>query len=159
MTRHTSVVVEHVWRGWKTMRTCGSNGTSRAAVSHRVNRAAQNVTALLFCSTGVILGCVWIWCSCRFSIFSVLSVELDWLAATSGGCTRGGDFSLVPDPIICAPWSVLFGKGQHCDLCSQDKQLRAFFFDCCVVTNYETRATFRRKSEYGERTAELLLDR
>ena len=36
-----------------------------------------------FFSTGCVLGCVSIWYSCRFSIFSALSVELDWVASTS----------------------------------------------------------------------------
>ena len=29
--------------------------------------------------------------------------------------------------IICAPWSVLFGKGKRCDLCIQDTQIYLFF--------------------------------
>ena len=28
--------------------------------------------------------------------------------------------SVVPDPIIYGPWSVLFRRGKRCDLCSQD---------------------------------------
>ena len=43
----------------------------------------QIVSALLFCSTGILLGCVSIWYSCQHSIFSAFTVELDWLAATS----------------------------------------------------------------------------
>ena len=39
-----------------------------------------------FCSTGILLGCVSIWCSCRFSTFSALSVGLDWPAVTSSHC-------------------------------------------------------------------------
>ena len=41
-----------------------------------------NHGSVAFCSTGVLLGCVSIWCSCRFSIFCVLMVELDWPADT-----------------------------------------------------------------------------
>ena len=40
-----------------------------------------------------------IWYSCRFSIFSVLSAELDWLAALR--------WPHAVDPIMYAPWSVL----------------------------------------------------
>ena len=61
-------------------------------------------------------------------------------------------FSHVPDPIIYAPWSALFGKGKSCGRRSQDTQLH-FLLSCFV--QYETRANFRfgpvtwsRKNEY-----------
>ena len=38
---------------------------------------------VVFCSTGFLLGCLSIRYSCRFSFFSVLSVEFDLLAPTS----------------------------------------------------------------------------
>ena len=53
-------------------------------------------------STGYLLGCVSIWCSYRFSIFTVLSVELDWPVATSVGCTRGGARSYHPRSVVGA---------------------------------------------------------
>ena len=47
-------------------------------------------------------------------------------------CERGNTKrELVPDPISCAPWSMLFGDGKRCDLCSQDTQLHVPF-SCCL---------------------------
>ena len=71
----------------------------------------QSVTASLF--PCVLLGCVSIWYSRRSSMFSVLALELDWLAATSVGCTCGGGsrscrfsiFFVVTFPLAQDAWA------------------------------------------------------
>ena len=85
----------------------------------RVKTTTQCVTLSLFCSIATLLARVSILCSCGFSTFCALSLELDWLAATSGGCTRDGGSR---SSIMHASWWVLFGTGKRCDLCSQDTQ-------------------------------------
>ena len=83
----------------------------------------QIVTRSLFLLEKFLLGCVSIWCSCRFPIFSVLS-ELDWLHPQ---LPSHAVVSLEPDPIICAPWSVLAGKTLRL-VQSKHTQLNVLFF-------------------------------
>ena len=69
-----------------------------------------------------LLGCVWMWCSCRFSIFRCIDGGARLVCCILSWMHTRWWFSLVPCPFICSPWSVLFGTGKRCVLCSQDTQ-------------------------------------
>ena len=101
----------------------------------------RSVAASLYAQ--ILLGRVSIWYSCRFSMSLCVAGGVRLASCNLGWLHKRWCFSLVPDPISCASWWVIFSSGKRCDLCSQDTPL-CVLLCCCVVSHHETRASFLR---------------